>query len=151
SMFLTFLVDRCEQGVLEAVDGYADRQLAHRFQRAVLKSDEFADVVRQQTQVLVQATEELVQRQAAVWAQALDETSRRQAAVEAQAQQRLTASLEAALERTLEAHAQRLDGLNKQAVEQTGELADRLAKLAATVRDTGREQQAALTRVAQAV
>jgi hypothetical protein len=151
SMFLTFLVDRCEQGVLEAVDGYADRQLAHRFQRDGVKGEAFAEAVRQQTQVLVQATEQLVQRQAAVWAEALDQASQRQARAEEHAHEHLTRGLEAALERTLEAHARRLDGMEKQTAEQANALADRLAKLAAAVRDSGREQQAALARVAQAV
>jgi biopolymer transport protein ExbB/TolQ len=151
SMFLTFLVDRCEQGVLEAVDGYADRQLAHRFQRDAVKGEAFAEVVRQQTQVLVQGTEQLVQRQAAVWAQTLEETSRRQAQAEEHAQQHFTLALETALERTLQTHAHRLDAMEKQAATQAGEMADRLAKLATTVRDTGREQQAALAKVAQAV
>jgi hypothetical protein len=173
SMFVTFLVDRCEQGVLEAVDGYADRQLAHRFQRDAVKGEAFAEVVRQQTQVLVQTTERLVQRQAAVWARSLEETSQRQAQAEAQAQQHFTRALETALERTLQAHAHRVDAMEKhsadqvsameeqsadrlgamekQAAERSGDLADRLAKLAATVRDSSREQQAALARVAQAV
>src|SRR5207253_5685714 len=34
TMFLSYLVDRGEQGVLVAVDEFADRQLAHRFERA---------------------------------------------------------------------------------------------------------------------
>src|SRR5262249_24869032 len=44
TMFLSFLVERSEQGVLEAVDRFIDRQLAHRFEREGGDSGEFADV-----------------------------------------------------------------------------------------------------------
>ena len=63
--------------------------------------------------------------------------------------ERLAGSVEAALERTLQTHAQRLSALEKQAVEQSSKLLENLAALAAAVRDTGREQQAALTRVGE--
>lgn len=70
-MFVSFVVERVEQGVLAEVDRYVDEQLAHRFERVAAQNGEFVDVVRQNTQVLVTATEQLVQRQAAVWTEAL--------------------------------------------------------------------------------
>jgi biopolymer transport protein ExbB/TolQ len=152
TMFCSYLVDRLEQGVLETVDQYADRQLAHRFERPTLAGGgEAVELVRRHTQTLVQALDQLVQRQAAVWAQSFEEAGRRQVKLEEQIGQRLSASLETALERTLEAHGRRLAALEKQAVEQSGALLERLAALASTVRDAGREQQAALAKVGQAV
>ncbi len=152
TMFCSYLVDRLEQGVLEAVDQYADRQLAHRFERPTLAGGgEAVELVRRHTQTLVQALDQLVQRQAAVWAQSFEEATRRQAKVEEQVGQRLSASLEGALERTLEAHGRRLAALEKQAVEQSGPLLERLASLATAVREAGREHQAALAPVTQAV
>jgi biopolymer transport protein ExbB/TolQ len=150
TMFLSFLVDRAEQGILEAVDQYADRQLAHRFER-VAAGGAASEFARQHTQALVQAVDQVVQRQAAMWAQALDEVNRRQAKVEEQAHHRLTTALEAAFDRTLEAHSRRLAALEKQTVEQSGALVERLTGLATAVREAGREQQAALANVAQAL
>jgi len=173
TMFLTFLVERLEQGVLETVDRYADDQLAHRFERTGAEGGEFVEVVRQNTQVLVKATEQLVQRQATVWAQTLEvgqrqwteagakqqerltaalETGQRQwTEAGAKQQERLTAALETALERTLASHAQRLAALEKQTMDQSAALVQRLGELAAAVRDTSRDQGAGLAQVAQSL
>src|SRR5262249_57583182 len=70
-MFLSFLVERAEQGVLDMVDRYADAQLAHRFERTGPEGSEFVAVVRQNTAVLLRATEQLVQRQADIWTDTL--------------------------------------------------------------------------------
>jgi biopolymer transport protein ExbB/TolQ len=151
TMFLTFLVERLEQGVLEAVDRYADDELAHRFERTGAEGGEFVEVVRQNTQVLIKATEQLVQRQAEVWAKALEQGRRQWTEAGARQQERLTAALDAALERTLASHAQRLAALEKQVIEQSAALVQRLGELAGAVRDTGREQGAALAQIAQSL
>src|SRR5262249_35138238 len=63
----------------------------------------------------------------------------------------LTTALAAALERTLEAHGRRAAAVEKEALDQGGRLFEQLGVLATAVRDTGREQQAALVRVGEAV
>ena len=73
TMFFSFIVDRAEQGVLESVDRFADRQLAHRFERTGADGGEFVEVVRQNTQVLLEATEGLVQRQVDLWARRMEQ------------------------------------------------------------------------------
>jgi biopolymer transport protein ExbB/TolQ len=100
-MFLTFLTDRAEQGVLEAVDHYAERQLAHRFLRTGPDGGAFVEMVRQNTSVLLQGTEQLIKRQAELWSRALEETERRHTKAANEQQARLTEALEAALTRTL--------------------------------------------------
>jgi biopolymer transport protein ExbB/TolQ len=147
TMFCSFLVERQEQGVLDAVDLYVDRQLAHRFQRAGADTGPVAEAVRQNAQAVLDAMGQLVQRQADVWAQTIAETEKRSA----EGQARLTGALEAALERTLHTHAQRLAALEQQAVEQGARLLEQMTALAGVVRDTAREQQAALTRVAEGI
>src|SRR5437763_13338042 len=97
TMFVSFIVERAEQGILDAVDRYADRELAHRFERAGGAGGEFVEVVRRNTDVLVRATEQLVERQAAVWAEALEAAERRRQEAEKRQQERVTAALEAAL------------------------------------------------------
>jgi biopolymer transport protein ExbB/TolQ len=144
TMFFTFLVERAEQAALDAVDRYVDRELAHRFQRASAESSPFLEAVQQNTQVLLDASDRLVRRQAEVWAQSLGQTERRTA----EAQDQMVGAIETALERTLQSHAGRLAALEKQAVEQSARLYEQLAALAGAVRDTGREQQVALVRVA---
>jgi biopolymer transport protein ExbB/TolQ len=150
-MFLTFLVERLEQGVLEAVDRYADEQLAHRFERTGPEGDEFVEVVRSHTDVLVQATGQLVERQAEVWARALGEAEQHWAEAGVQQQARLTAALEAALQRSLDSHQQRLDELEQRALERYAAVLNHISEVAQSVRDTGREQQAALAQAAQGV
>lgn len=151
TMFISFLVERVEQGILEAVDGFVDRQLAHRFERIAPESSEFVTVVRQNSQALLQTTEQLVRRQAEVWAAALAQVDKRRAEVETRQQERLTAGLESALERTLETHARQLAVLHKEVIAQSGGLVERLAVLATTVRETGREHLTAVAQTAQAV
>jgi biopolymer transport protein ExbB/TolQ len=149
TMFLTFLVERLEQGILETVDRYADDQLAHRFERTGTEGGQFVAVVRENTRVLLDATEQLVQRQASLWAKALEASEQQWAEQGAVEQERLTTALEAALERTLASHAQRLAALEKQTLDQSTGLIQRLTELAAAVRDTGKEQGAALAHLAQ--
>jgi hypothetical protein len=151
TMFLRFVVERLEQSALEGVDGYVDRHLAHRFERAAGAGGEVLSAVRQNTQVLVRATEELVRRQAEVWAKTIEEADRRRAVEEKRHQERVAAALETALAQTLKSHAEQVARLQKDAVEGSTRLLEQLAVLAETVRSTGREQQAALLQVAEGV
>jgi biopolymer transport protein ExbB/TolQ len=151
TMFLSFLVDRSEQAVVEAVDRYADEQLAHRFERMAGEGSEFIQVVRQNTNVLVKATGQLVQKQAEVWAKSLAEAEKRWAENGQRQFEQVAKVLETVLERTLEAHAKRLADLEKQVVEQSTDLLERLAVFATALRDSGREQQATLVKVVESV
>jgi biopolymer transport protein ExbB/TolQ len=151
TMFLSFIVERAEQAVLDAVDRYADHELAHRFERTSAVSGEFLEVVRRHTEVLIGGVEQLVQRQAALWSQALKEADQRRHDTEQRLQERLQAALETALGRTLEAHNRQLATLEQQAVGRSAELMDRLGSLAAAVRETSREQQTSLSQVSQGV
>lgn len=146
-MFLTFVTDRAEQSVLESVEDYVDRHLAHRFERPAAEGGPAAEIVAQHTQAILKATEQLVQRQADVWARSLDEILRRQAEQEKQQQDRLTAALEAALEKTLQSHAQRLAALEKQTLGQGGKLLEHLAIVAKEMSG----QQAVMGRMAEAL
>jgi biopolymer transport protein ExbB/TolQ len=144
TMFLTFLVERAEEGVLEEVDRYVERELAHRFARRRAASGPASAALEQHTQTVLDATARLVERQAAVWAESL-------AASEQRAAQRLADALSGALEQTAAAHAKRLAALEAQFLEQSGKLLEQTAALAAAVRDTGLAQQEGLARVADGV
>jgi biopolymer transport protein ExbB/TolQ len=150
-MFLTFLVERLEQAVVEGVDRYADEELAHRFERGGSEGGELVEAVRQSTQVLVQGTEQLVERQAKVWAEALAGAEKHWAEAGQKQQERQTAALEAALQRSLEGHQQRLEHLEQQALARYSAVLDHLGALTTTLRETGAEQRAALARAAEGI
>ncbi|HLJ94207.1 MAG TPA: MotA/TolQ/ExbB proton channel family protein [Gemmataceae bacterium] len=147
TMFLSFLVERTEQAVLDAADRYAERELAHRFERTGAANSEFIEVVRRQTDVLTRGVDQLMQRQTALWAQAQKEIDQRRQEAEQRLQERLTAALESALERTLETHSRRVAALDQQVAEHTAGMTDRLAGLAAAVRETGREHQTGVAQI----
>jgi hypothetical protein len=150
-MLISSLVERREQGVLEEVDRYVDAELAHRFERGGPEGGEFVGVVRQNTQVLLDATERLAERQAAVWARALAEAEARWERAGTEQMERLTAALAGALEQTLESHRQRLSALEDQSLTLHTDLLERLGTMVAGVRESEREQQAALTQTIRAV
>jgi biopolymer transport protein ExbB/TolQ len=139
TMFLSYLVDRLEQSVLESVDQFAARHLAHRFERDAGAGSELADMVRDQARMVLRTTDEVVHRQAEVWAKSLDEVNRRHTESAAKVQERLTTALEAALEKALKSHAER------QAVTEkvSGKLLEQVAALAAAVT----QQHAALAKL----
>jgi hypothetical protein len=146
TMFLTFLVERVEQGVLEEVDRYVERELAHRFERRAASAAVGmpTEALEQHTRAVLDAVARLVQRQAEVWAESL-------AASEQRSAERLAAAVAGAMDRTTAAHAERLAGLDKKHTEQSGKLLEQTASLAAAVRETGLSQQEALARVADGV
>jgi biopolymer transport protein ExbB/TolQ len=150
-MFLSFLVERDEQGVLEAVDRCVDRCLAHRFQRVGADAGPFARAVQDNNAALLDAVGALVRRQAELWAESIRAIDRRAEESQARPREELLGALQKGLADTLHAHAQRLAALENKAVEQTARLMEQMAALAAAVRDTGREQQEALMRVAEGV
>jgi hypothetical protein len=149
TMFCSFLVERREQSILEAVDHEIERQLAHRFIRIAGDSGPFVEALRQNTQVLLDATGQLVERQAQVWVHTLTEYERRVREASARQQEQMAGALELALKGTLQTHSQLLGALEKQSLEQGTRLYEQLSVLASVVRDYGNDQQAALARVGE--
>jgi biopolymer transport protein ExbB/TolQ len=129
-MFFSFVVERAEHRMLGRVDQYVDDELAHRFERTGAVGGELVEVLRQQGTSLLATTELLVQRQAAVWAKALEEASGRRKEMEADFKKQLSSGLDGALERTLDAHARRLQELQQQATGPAAVLVEKLGTLA---------------------
>ena len=151
TMFLSSVVERTEGGLLERVDQYADRQLAHRFERSAGPASEWTIALEANTRSLLRAMEQLVRRQAELWAEALAEADRRRAEAEERQGRVLAAALEKALERTLEVHARRLAAWEQQAVQLGSGVVERLAAQATAVCEAGREQQASVAKIVQGV
>lgn len=150
-MFLMFLQERAEAGVLEQVDGYVERQLAHRFLRETGAAVGLASGLRHDTQAILQASERLVERQVELWGRTMQEMHQRHAQAEQQQQERLTAALEEAWARTLQTHARQLAALEEQAVQRSAGLLLEMNTVAEAVCQAGREQQQALTQVAEEI
>jgi biopolymer transport protein ExbB/TolQ len=112
-MLCTSLVERLEQGILEKVDAYVDAELSHRFERSGTESSPFALALRQNTQVLLKATEQLVERQASLWSRSLEKADLVWSETGQKQQRQLTTGLHEALETTLKRHAERLAQLEE--------------------------------------
>jgi biopolymer transport protein ExbB/TolQ len=147
-MFLSYLVERIETSLMERIDSYVDQHLLHRFVRMDADAEPFIAAVQHNSQILLQATEQLVRQQAAIWSQTMAESHKQHVEVQAGSQQQLTHALHSALEDTLNTHAERLDDLENQSTQRTSQLLGQINELALAVRDTGREQQKALVAVA---
>jgi biopolymer transport protein ExbB/TolQ len=151
TMFLTSLVERQEQSLLETVDNFIDRSLAHRWQRDPADHAPVLAAVQNCTKAMTTSVEAVVQKQADVWAKALAEPERRAIQAQEHMLQQLFAGLKQAMEQTLQTHAQRLAALEQHSMQTTAQLMQQLANLAVVVRDAGREQQASLARVAEGI
>ncbi len=151
TMFLNFLVERAEQSVLDRVDRYTDQELAHRFQREGPQTGAFVEVVQRQTQVLVQAVDQVVRRQAALWAEALERTEQGRHEAEHQQQDRFVAALQKVLEQMHASHEERLTGLEEKMLARSQGLVDKLADMAKAVQEASAHHTAAALEIGQQV
>jgi biopolymer transport protein ExbB/TolQ len=151
TMFLSFIVERFEQGIHDAVDRFAERELANRFERAGGEEGRYVEALRRNAEVLLQAMDGLVQRQTKLWAQSFEQVDRRRAEGEERRQALLTDGLEKAMAKTLAAHSQQLQAQGKQTAQECSLLVEKLTALAAAVHSAGKEQQAGLAEVAHGI
>ena len=121
-MFISFLVERLEQGVLEQVDRYVDLQLTHRFERTGAESGRFVEALKQNTQVLVKAMEQMVERQADVWSRSMEKADRLFNETGKHQQELMGAALLDALETTMNSHTQALAEMEKRMLARSQEV-----------------------------
>lgn len=129
-MFWTFLSERMEQTILDQVDRYVDAELAHRFERTGPESSQFVEALRQNTQILLRATEQLVEKQAHVWARSLEKADRMWNETGQHQLQQVTAALNDAIEKSLTRHADHLDLLEAKMQERSQHLVDGISRIA---------------------
>jgi biopolymer transport protein ExbB/TolQ len=145
TMFLSFITERSEQAVLEQVDRFADRELAHRFERASADSSEFTEVARRNTQVLVQAVDELIRKQTTLWTDALARVDQRSSEASQRNGQQLSAGLQAAMDQSLKLHAERLAHLEQQSMARCNQVLERLTAVLTATTELTQSQHAALS------
>jgi hypothetical protein len=149
-MFISFLVERAEQTVLERVDATVEAELGHRFARAgAADHAPLLEAVETSNQRLYETTEGLVRRQSELWAQSLERIAAlgRDSAKEQHKQ--LVASLELALNGTLTKHAQRLAEAETQMVARQEKMLTTIAQLADVLHTTSQKHHQGLTEVSQ--
>ncbi len=61
AMFTSFITERAEQAVLDLVDAFVDRELAHRFERGLPGSGAAVEAAQEQTNVVLKGMDSLVQ------------------------------------------------------------------------------------------
>jgi hypothetical protein len=147
TMFLSYVVERGEQSILEQVDRFADTELAHRFERTGAEVGEFVGVVRRNTQLIVEAVGQLVERQTNLWGEALVKADERRLQAEQHNDSRFTAAVQSALDRTLAVHAERLAATEKQVADRCNTILEQLTTLATAVNAVGRDHHAQLSEV----
>jgi biopolymer transport protein ExbB/TolQ len=123
AMFLSSIVEKLEQSLLERVDQFVDAELAHRF---------------------VRTQAELAQPTAMPPLDLLIERQNGQ-------QEKWTAALEKALDAALTRFGQRIVETEKKLIERQNAVLDGLVKLASTLKETGREQQSTIARLTDAI
>jgi biopolymer transport protein ExbB/TolQ len=121
-MFLTNIVERMEQSVLDEVDGLAEGMLAHRFARKGAETAPVVEALREQTEALLAAHGGPVAQMVEVL------------------QMRMMAAMQQTMGDTLTQFAQH-----------TAALVQQLTSLSQAVRETSQQQQNALIRVAEGI
>ncbi|MFO0928995.1 MAG: MotA/TolQ/ExbB proton channel family protein [Gemmataceae bacterium] len=146
-MFVTFLVERQEQALLELVDRLTEQWLGHRFARDAGNGGGATAVIQHGAQELAAAVEGILVKQAEVWSATLKAPEARAVDLLDRIQEKLTTALGQALDQTIDAYSQRLAALEERAVEQSTRLMTQIADMGAAIQQTGIDQQAALQKV----
>ncbi len=138
AMFFNYLVEKIEQNLLERVDQYVDAELAHRFARTHGGAATPLD--------LPNMIQHLLQNQNSLWEASMKKTEERWQQATPQHDK-----LVQALEATLTRFGQRIVETEKKLLERHQTLIDGLAKFAASANENGREHQAGLARLTDAI
>jgi MotA/TolQ/ExbB proton channel family len=147
AMFCSFIVERAEQGVLDAVDQFVDRELAHRFEHGLPGGNGVLETVQQQTRIMVDAVDRLVQRQAELWRESMAAAEDRSQLVAGEQMERLTQALDGVLTKTSASHVERVRQLEEQANSRAVALAGQHDKLSAEMQRALREQHASWSKI----
>jgi biopolymer transport protein ExbB/TolQ len=144
TMFLSFLVEKREQGVLERVDRWVEAHLTNRFERAV-PMDGTSETLRQHMEHLLAGVDRTTQKQVDSWKQAILDIGRQQADSQRSAREHIVGALLDVIRNTAQAHTDRLAELERHAISQVSRSIEKMSAQAAAVLASAREQQTAMT------
>lgn len=151
AMFLSFIAERAEQSVLDAVDLYVDRELAHRFARGLPGDNQVVEAMRQHSDVILEAAGNLVQRQAEVWSRSLAALEKKAGGQVQQDANRLTSALEASLEKANASHLARLREHDEVSHRRDQALLQHLEAFVARMEHSFKDQQTAWSRIQESL
>jgi hypothetical protein len=148
TMFLSFLVEKREQAILERVDRWVEVHLANRFERHV-PMDGTSEMLRQHLEYLLAGVDHTTQKQIETWKQAILDVQRQQAETHRSAREQMSGALMDVIQQSAQAHTDRLAELEKHAISQVSKSIDKMSAQAAAVFASAREQQTAMTALLQ--
>ena len=151
AMFCSFIVERAEQSVLDAVDVYVDQELAHRFERGLPGGGGVLETVQQQTRIMIDAVDKLVQRQAELWRESIAAAEDRSQLVAGEQMTLLTQALESVLTKTSAGHVERVHLFEEQSNARALALAGHQEKVVAEMQRALREQQASWSKIQESL
>jgi biopolymer transport protein ExbB/TolQ len=117
-MFAKFSVERFESRLMDEVDERVNAELLGRFEVVGSGTDPQAASIRRMGEQVVAATERLVERQAALWQSTVSAAHEQWSQLSGGLTMQMEATLVAALERSLKAHAGQLAAAERAATEQ---------------------------------
>jgi biopolymer transport protein ExbB/TolQ len=148
TMFLTFLVERREQGILERVDRWVELHVANRFERAVAM-DGTSRALAQHLEHLLAGVDSTTQKQIENWKQAILDVQRQQAEAHRLTREQMSGALMDVIQQSAQTHTDRLAELERHAVSQVARSIDTMSAQAAAALASARDQQMAMTALLQ--
>jgi biopolymer transport protein ExbB/TolQ len=148
TMFLSFLVERREQAILERVDRWVEVHLANRFERTV-PMDGTSEMLRQHMEHLLSGIERSTHNQIESWKRAVLDVERHQAESQKSAREQMAGALMDVIRHGAQTHTDHLAELERHAVSQVARSIEKMSAQAAAALAVAREQQTAITALTQ--
>jgi len=141
-MFIQFLIDRVEMQLLTQVDARVNAELTGRFETFGGDSDPVLASVERMSRSVLRASEHLVQKQAQLWQGTIEATHESWARLTADSGEQLQKTLAAALDVSLEKHANAVAASSQAIAAQTMQRTQGLEKaIAVSANNTAVQQQ----------
>jgi len=150
-MFISFLVERSEQRILELVDVTAEEDLGHRFLRTAADHAPLLSAVESSSRHMFDTAESLVRRQSELWSKSLEHIAGTGRDSAKEQHKHLVASLETAIGGALAKHAQRLSELEGQLLTRQEKMLGAMTQLADVLQVTGQKHQHGLADVTKSL
>ena len=145
-MFASFLIERVESELLNAVDQRAGESLIGRFEQFGSSTDPQVRTIQKMADAVVHSSEKLVARQAQLWQDTISAAHKQWNSVAQSATEQTQQALEQSLATSLKIHAKHLADTEKQSSERTEQISQKLASAMATYAKAIEKQQGELHR-----
>jgi biopolymer transport protein ExbB/TolQ len=148
TMFLSFLVEKREQGILEGVDRWVEVHLANQLERTG-PLDGTSDTLRHHMEHWLAGIDRSTQKQIQTWKQALLDVERQHEEIERSAREEMAGALMDVIRQSANAHTEQLAELERHAVSQVAKSIEKMSSQISAVLTTAHEEQSAMTALIQ--